>query len=146
MKARPGVLMKNKFSFSHIEQELRHSYRNNLNNAESDEDVKKFFVYIVSALFNQAYEGQIRLSPEDITLDEKKQEYFFLRNTLMNNTSFMQVWNGSDLPKIVRRMAESAVNRIKHLEGKHPDKTEAKMYPTPSHSGQRFLNKPLKRK
>ena len=37
--------MKKQKSFAHIEQELRHTYRNNLNIAESDEDVKKFFTY-----------------------------------------------------------------------------------------------------
>lgn len=137
--------MEKQKSFSHIEQELRHIYRNNLNNAESDEDVKKFFVYVVRDLFNEAYNGQVIISHDDISLDENRMEFFVLKDPLKKNKSFMAVWNNSDLPKIVGRMAENGINRIRHLEERHPDKTEAKMYPTPSHSGQRFTNRPAKK-
>ena len=137
--------MEKQKSFSHIEQELRHIYRNNLNNAESDEDVKKFFVYVVRDLFNEAYKGQVIISHDDISLDENRMEFFVLKDPLKKNKSFMAVWNNSDLPKIVGRMAENGINRIRHLEERHPDKTEAKMYPTPSHSGQRFTNRPAKK-
>lgn len=137
--------MEKQKSFSHIEQELRHTYRNNLNNAESDEDVKKFFVYVVRDLLNEAYEGQVNISHDDIGLDENRTEFFVLKDSLKKNKSFIKVWNNSDLPKIVGRMAENGINRIKHLEEKHPDKTEAKMYPTSSHSGQRFTSRPTKR-
>ena len=137
--------MEKQKSFSHIEQELRHIYRNNLNNAESDEDVKKFFVYVVRDLFNEAYNGQVIISHDDISLDENRTEFFVLKDPLKKNKSFMAVWNNSDLPKIVGRMAENGINRIRHLEERHPDKTEAKMYPTPSHSGQRFTNRPAKK-
>lgn len=138
--------MDKKKSFAHIEQELRHTYRNNLNIAESDEDVKKFFVYAVKELLEQACEGQVTVEYNDLCLDLDATKGFVCSKTLGKNKMFQQAWNNSDLPRIVERLAEKGKNRIKHLEEKHPDKTEAKIYPTPSHSGQRFINKPFKRK
>jgi len=137
--------MEKQESFAKIEQDVRHTFRDNLNNAESDEDVKKFFVYAVRDLMEQAYEGQVTLEYDDISLDLEAAGGFVCSKSLNKDKVFMQVWRNSDLPRIVERMAESALNRIKHLEKKHPDKTEAKIYPTPAHSGQRFTNKPGKR-
>ena len=137
--------MEKQESFAKIEQDVRHTFRDNLNNAESDEDVKKFFVYAVRDLMEQAYEGQVTIEYDDISLDLKAAGGFVCSKSLNKDKVFMQVWRNSDLPRIVERMAEKALNRIKHLEERHPDKTEAKMYPTPSHSGQRFTNKPGKR-
>lgn len=138
--------MKKQKSFAHIEQELRHTYRNNLNIAESDEDVKKFFAYTVQDLLEQACEGQVTVKYDDICLDSDGLEGFVCSKSLQKNKVFMQVWKNSDLPRIVERLAENGLNRIKHLVERHPDKTEAKIYPTPSHSGQRFSNQPPRRK
>ena len=43
--------MARQLSFSKYEQELRPELRQNLNIAESTEDVKKFFVYTIQKLF-----------------------------------------------------------------------------------------------
>ena len=138
--------MKKEKSFSHIEQELCHAYRNNLNIAESDVDVKKFFAYAVKDLLEKACGGQVTVEYDDVCLELDGSKGFVCSKTLQKNKVFMQVWNYSDLPRIVERLAEKGLNRIKHLMERHPDKTEAKIYPTPSHSGQRFSNQPPKRK
>jgi hypothetical protein len=44
------------------------------------------------------------------------------------------VWKASDLSAIIGRFATAATNRFRRLE-KNPDKTEAKMYPTPDRVG-----------
>ena len=132
-------------SFAKIEQDIRHTFRNNLNNAESDEDVKKFFVYAVKDLVEQAHEGRITIEYDDISLDPENADGFVFSSTLKKDKTFMHLWNNSDLPSIVERMAESGLNRIKHLEEKHPDKTEAKIYPTSSHAGRSFSKRPPKR-
>ena len=137
--------MEKKKSFAKIEQNIRHTFRNNLNTAESDEDVKKFFVYAVKELVEEAYERRIPIGYDDLSLDQGEKDGFACSKNLKKNNEFMQLWNSSDLPTIVKRLAENALNRIKHLEEKHPDKTEAKIYPTPSHGGQRFGNRPAKR-
>ena len=108
--------------------------------------MKKFFVYAVKELLEQSCEGQVAVEYNDICLDPGTLKGFVCSKTLEKNEMYQQAWNNSDLPRIVDRLAEKALNRIKHLAEKHPDKTEAKIYPTPSHSGQCFLNKPFKRK
>ena len=47
--------MSRQLSFTKIEKELLPAYRQKMGSAESTEDVKKFFVYIVQELLNKAY-------------------------------------------------------------------------------------------
>ena len=122
--------MTNQASFSKIEKELRAGLRENINTAESTEDVKKFFVYAIQELLDKVLEGQMKVEYEDIRLAPDKREGYTLSPILLRGRHFKQVWSTSDLPHIVKRMAEFAVKRHKRLE-KHPDKTEAKMYPRP---------------
>jgi len=140
-----GNIMEKQKSFTKIEQEVRHNYRKNLNIADSTEDVKKFFVYAVQDFIERAFDGRITVEFDDISLDREAEEGFICGTFLRENKEFMQCWENSDLPKIIGRLAENAINHIKHLEEKLPDKTEAKMYPTPSHSGRRFTNLPQKK-
>jgi uncharacterized Fe-S center protein len=137
--------MKKHKSFSRIEQDVRHNYRKNLNMAESTEDVKKFFVYAVQDFIEQVFAGSLTVAFDDINLDQEAEGGFVCCTTLHENQAFKESWENSDLPKIIARLAENANNHIKHLEEKLPDKTEAKIYPTPSHSGQRFTNPPVKK-
>ena len=51
-QARRSTAMARQLSFSKYEQELRPELRQNLNIAESTEDVKKFFVYTTVASFS----------------------------------------------------------------------------------------------
>lgn len=137
--------MKKKKSFSKIEQDVRHNFRKNLNVAESTEDVKKFFIYAVQDLIGQAFAGRVTVDFDDINLDPQAEGGFVCCTALREHDEFMESWQHSDLPEIVGRLAENALNHIKHLEEKLPNKTEAKLYPTPSHSGRRFFNPPAKK-
>lgn len=132
--------MEKQKTFTRIEQDVRHNYRNNLNLAESTEDVKKFFTYAVQDLIDRGLNGRVKVDFADISLAPHAPEGFACSAALRENPEFRQIWEHSDLVSIIGRFAESASHRIKHLEDRHPDKTEAKMYPTPSHSGHRFSN------
>ena len=116
-----------KSSFTKVERELRGEYRTKINIAESTEDVKKFFGQTVMKLFSMVFEDKVPVTYEDISLDSGQCENFRIREGLSRHETFREVWDGSDLPDIVRRLAEQACKRVKHLE-KNPDKTEAKMY------------------
>ena len=116
-----------KSSYTKIERDLRGEYRTKINIAESTEDVKKFFGQTALKLFDKVFEGKVPVGYEDITLDRDRCENFHVRESLAKNEAFREVWDNSDLPDIVRRLAEQACKRVKHLE-KNPDKTEAKMY------------------
>jgi hypothetical protein len=122
--------MARQLSFSKYEQELRPELRQNLNIAESTEDVKKFFVYTIQKLFGKVLEGKETFAYEDIRLDPQEQSGFIISDRLLNDPEFTAVWVNSDLYNIVKRLADAASNRHKHLE-KNPAKTEAKICQAP---------------
>jgi hypothetical protein len=117
-------------SFSKFEQKLRATLRKKVNAAESTEDVKKFFAQTVETLLEKVLGDNIRLEYEDIRFDSREKEGYIVSERLRKIEYFASVWRDSDLSHIIKRMAEFALKRHKHLE-KHPDKTEAKMYPIP---------------
>lgn len=133
--------MEKTISFVQIEHRVRPGFRNNINLAESSEDVKKFFVYAAQQLLNEALDGKVTVAYEDIGLAAGATPSFVIRDRLATAPGFAEVWHSSDLPAIVERLAEVAVNRLKHF-ATLPDKTENKMYPTASHGGRSFANPP----
>jgi hypothetical protein len=122
--------MARQLSFSKYEQELRPELRQNLNIAESTEDVKKFFVYTIQKLFGRVLEGKEAFQYEDIQLTPLEQSGFIISDKLLGDSEFAEVWQNSDLSNIVKRIADSASNRHKHLQ-KNPAKTEAKIFQAP---------------
>jgi hypothetical protein len=83
--------MTNQASFSKIEKELRAGLRENINTAESTEDVKKFFVYAIQELLDKVLEGQMKVEYEDIRLAPDKQEGYTLGPILLRDRHFKQV-------------------------------------------------------
>ena len=122
--------MARQLSFSKYEQELRPELRQNMNIAESTEDVKKFFVYTIQKLFGRVLEGKEAFTYEDIRLEPQEQSGFIISDKLLENPDFAAVWINSDLSNIVKRLAGAAGNRHKHLQ-KNPAKTEAKICQAP---------------
>jgi hypothetical protein len=104
--------------------------RQNLNIAESTEDVKKFFVYTIQKLFGRVLEGKETFTYEDIRLEPQEQSGFIISDKLLGDPQFEAVWSNSDLSNIVKRIADAAGNRHKHLQ-KNPAKTEAKICQAP---------------
>lgn len=119
--------MTRRFSFTKYEQQVRPTLRARINSAESTEDVKKFFAYAVLELLENVLEGRGAAEFEDIRLQPEHKEAYYVSDRLCSVDEFASAWNNSDLPHIVKRMAEFAIKRYKHLDT-HPDKTEAKMY------------------
>ena len=113
-------------SFSKAENELLPKFRKLTNEAESTEDVKKFFVYCIQELFDHAMDGRLHLQFEDIGLQPEGKQPFFISDQVRANPAFAEVWHNSDLPNIVSRLAEQALSHYRHLE-KKPAKTEAKI-------------------
>lgn len=97
-----------------------------ISKAESTEDVKKFFVYTATELFENIFEGKIDFEYEDIALMPNNDSHYKVSKRLFSLKDFASVWNNSDLPIIIDRLAESAMHRYKHLK-KRPEKTEAKI-------------------
>ena len=122
--------MARQLSYSKYEQELRPELRQNMNIAESTEDVKKFFVYTIQKLFGRVLEKKGALTYEDIRLDPQEQSGFIISDKLLEDPDFAAVWRNSDLANIVKRIADAASNRHRHLQ-KNPAKTESKICQAP---------------
>ena len=113
-------------SFTRYEHKILPNFRQMLGKAESTEDVKKFFVYTVKELFENIFKEKIEIEYEDIKLMPDQAPYYRLSERLVSTIDFASVWNNSDLSRIIKRLAESAMGRFKHLK-KRPEKTEAKI-------------------
>ena len=118
--------MTKKFSFTRHERQILPNFRQKISKAESTEDVKKFFVYTVKELFKNVFEGQMEFDYEEFKLIPDSEPYFRLSKRLLSSKDFTSVWNDSDLPRVVTRLAESSIHRYKRLE-KHPEKTDSKI-------------------
>ncbi|MBN1931751.1 MAG: hypothetical protein JW786_09115 [Desulfobacterales bacterium] len=118
--------MTKQLSFTKYEHEILPEYRQNLNKAESTEDVKKFFVYTVRELFKNIFEDKIDFEYDDISLMPDSKVNYKMSERLVSTEAFASLWSDSDLPHLIARLAESAMNRYNHLE-KHQEKTDAKI-------------------
>lgn len=118
--------MSRQISFTKIEKELLPEYRQKIGAAESTEDVKKFFVYIVMELLNRAYEDKILFEYDHICLDPAKPPHYCIDTNVTSSNDFTSVWDNSDLSHIVSRFSDTAMNHYTHLS-KNPAKTETKI-------------------
>jgi len=119
--------MTRQLSFTKMENELLPKFRKMTNEAESTVEVQKFFIYCMQELFSNAFDGQLELQFEDVELLPEREPPFVLSEKLKSREEFIEAWSASDLPQIVGRFADLALNRYKHL-AKNPGKTEAKMH------------------
>ena len=116
-------------SFSKDENELLPDFRNKISKAESTEDVKKVFAQTTGQLLIRIFGDKLKTEYEDIKLHPEalnRAPAFTVAEHLKSRTDFMEIWDNSDLPHVVGRLAQTAQNRFKHLE-KHPEKTNAKI-------------------
>lgn len=118
--------MSKQISFSKHEQKVLPNFRQKISQSESTEDVKKFFVYTVQELLESILAGKIEFEYEDAALMPGSEPYYILSKRLLSSVEFKSVWNDSDLPRLLSRLAETAMHRYKHLQ-KRPEKTESKI-------------------
>ncbi len=118
--------MSKQLSFTKFEKELLPEFRQKISSAESSEDLKTFYARTSLALFDKAFEGEFALEFEDIMLQPGNDDKYVLSDRLRSSPSFTEIWNTSDLPNILARFTDMALNRYVHLE-KHPEKTDAKI-------------------
>jgi hypothetical protein len=118
--------MSKQISFTKYEQKVLPNFRQKISQAESTEDVKKFFVYTAQELLESIFAGKIDFKYEDIELIPGKEPHYLLSKQFAFSDEFKSVWKDSDLPRLLSRLAETAVHRYKHLK-KRPEKTESKI-------------------
>jgi hypothetical protein len=118
--------MTKQLSFTKYERKILPDYRQRISSAESTQDVKNFFVYMVGLLFSEIFSDQILLEESDVKLTPGQSAGYQLSKRLRGKREFKDIWEGSDLSDLLNRMAEVACKRYRHLE-KHPERTLSKM-------------------
>jgi len=118
--------MTKQMSFTKYERKILPDYRQRISSAESIQDVKNFFVYMVGLLFNEIFTDPLRLEDTDIKLTPGRPTAYQLSKRLRSVPEFHAVWKTSDLSDVLDRMAEMACNRCRHLE-KQPEKIPSKI-------------------
>lgn len=80
----------------------------------------------MTELLDNIFAGKIAFEYGDIMLTPEKEQPFAINDRLLASKDFTAVWGRSDLPHVLNRLAQAAINRYKHLE-KHPEKTRSKI-------------------
>lgn len=112
-------------SFTKYENQVLSKYRDKLNQAESVEDVKKFFVGTIQEFFELATEGSLTVDYDDVSLLPEQQPCYSLESKLKNSAEMKEMEN-SDINAVLERLAEQASHRYKHLS-KNNTKTNLKI-------------------
>ncbi|WP_027184308.1 hypothetical protein [Desulfovibrio inopinatus] len=118
--------MSKRLSFTKYESPVASQFRRMMTEAESTEDVKKFFGQIMDDLLDNVFQEAGRGRYEIIAFAEDK-PFYEVSDALKAKPEFTEIWETSDLPDIVGRLAEKARNQYMHRQ-KNPEKTEAKIY------------------
>jgi hypothetical protein len=123
---RGEVPMSDQISFTKYENKIVPQFRQKINSAESTEDVKKFFIQTTKDLLNEIFEGTLDFRYDDVELMPDADPYYRVSHRLGSSKNFASVWNGSDLSRVMFRLASSASHRYRHLM-KNPEKRDAKI-------------------
>jgi len=114
-------------SFTKIEHELIHTFREQINLAESLADVGTVFSRSIQHLLLKVFDNGLDVKVDDVTLTPSQEPGYALNETLLCNEMFKEVWSNSDLRQIIERFAFSAEHRFKQLKKHHDDGTGSKI-------------------
>lgn len=113
-------------SYVHVERELMHQYRDQLNHAESEEDIKKFFSRTIQHLLSRAMNNEVSVNDYDAVLKPGCSPCYEISDRVAGSAVFKELKDHSDINAVLARFAEPAVKHYRHILG-HPEKTEAKI-------------------
>ncbi|MFO7604357.1 MAG: hypothetical protein R6X06_11165 [Gammaproteobacteria bacterium] len=112
-------------SLTKYEHQVLPKFREQLNQAESVEDVKKFFIGTIQEFLGLATEGCLAANYEDIALLPDNEPSYRLAPGVTDSEA-IKALASSDLKAVLQRMAEQASHRYKHLN-KNTLKTNLKI-------------------
>lgn len=119
--------MKKQISFSQIGNELIHELRNNINNSEGPVDIANHFSYSACKLLKSVFsDDSLQINQESVIFNPQAKNYFTLDGVLLQNSSFAEIWQNSDLSNVIEKFAESSYHRYVH-HNKHQEKTNKKI-------------------
>lgn len=119
--------MSKQISFTKHEQEYIGKFRERMDRAESTEDVKKFFALTMQELLTEILEDDKAVAYEDVTLAPVAEQGYALKAALAKREGFDELWDTSDLPRIIGGFAKNAMNRYRRLQ-QDRERTESKIH------------------
>lgn len=125
IKSMGASIMANKTSFSGIERELAHQFREQINTAEDVNAVMDIFARTAKDLLNRAF-GDVGTTALDIRFDPSSEKHFKMSEKILNEKKYQDLWEESDIGDIIARFADSSNHRYIHL-AKHPERTNLKI-------------------
>ena len=112
-------------SLTKYEHQVLPKLRDQLNQSESVEDVKKFFISTIQEFLGLATEGNMSADYDDISLVPEKKPFYSLSSNITENSAIKELGD-SDLDAVLQRLAEQAAHRYQHLS-KNNTKTNLKI-------------------
>ena len=122
--------MNSESSFTKIENELVHGFRQHVNTAEGVADVQKAFAAFLREILSRVTGSTVLLDEGDVRVAPESADGYALGPGITAKADYAKFLEHTDLKNILRRQAREAVNRINHLE-EHTVRAEAKMFPRP---------------
>lgn len=119
--------MTRQMSFTKLRNEFMPLFREKMHQAESTEDVKKFYANTMYRLFDRLAEEDGPIGPEDFRLSPSSSDGYHINPSLFNQPALRNVWSESDLPYIIDDFTQMALNRHTRLS-KNQEKTRAKIH------------------
>lgn len=107
--------MAGKRSFTQLEHEFRAELRDKINEADDQIDIEKQFAYVMGKLLWRALDRKVDILYDDIVYDGASPRHYSLSPRIREMHEFIEVYDNSDLPDILARMAESAFNARQQL-------------------------------
>jgi len=121
--------MEGKVSFSVLEKEFAHVFRNGINSSEDKIDLGNHFSRTMKTLLQKVFEHEhipVDVDDSDITFNPEARHYYTISGKLRQTGSFKGLWEGSDLPSVIERFADSTHKKYLHLD-RHREKTRFKI-------------------
>lgn len=118
--------MEKTFSFTAIEKELSHGFRNKVNGAETVNDLRNLFSHTMIALVKKALPETTVIDFGTVGFDPLSEGLVKIDTRLMQKKEFQNLLDHSDLKRVMERFAKSINRRYLHLQ-KHSEKTNLKI-------------------
>ncbi|MFT4993199.1 MAG: hypothetical protein ACI965_000217 [Paraglaciecola sp.] len=117
--------MNEQLSYKRYQHSLIHQYRSRLNNAESDQDIKKIYFQIMKDLFVDIFEDDLGLECRHINLLPDTEPFFRLDSKIAEHTRLQVALEHSDLRSILSTFARRACHHLQPMQH-HPENTETR--------------------
>ncbi len=113
-------------SFSGLEKQILHEFRNRVKLSEDPMDLEKLFQLMIGKLLRSDILIPLNIKTDDVVLDPRKPEGYCLADHLFRIEEFRQIYDHSDLRHVIGRFAHPISKRHTHLK-KKPRRSDARV-------------------